>query len=174
MALSAKIYSGLLSLFALFALIVPSLAFASGSLVINGLGATASASGVVNPIWFQDDGTLIGPQNYVAASNYNAGVKLVADPTGNCALNSDDYATCISTDGGVFVAEAVLDTATGLFKTTTILGLSDITGIFSTIFSDTGAQMALIIAGVTAGIVALFGLGFLFRHLSRWIVGRKF
>lgn len=40
--------------------------------------------------------------------------------------------------------------------------------------TDTGTLVAIVILAIAAGAVALMGLGFLFRHLKKWITGRKF
>lgn len=40
--------------------------------------------------------------------------------------------------------------------------------------TDTGTLVAVVILAISAGLVALLGLGFLFRHLKRYITGRKF
>jgi hypothetical protein len=39
---------------------------------------------------------------------------------------------------------------------------------------DTGTLVTLVIASIAAGAIALMGLGFLFRHLKKWITGKKF
>jgi len=40
--------------------------------------------------------------------------------------------------------------------------------------TDSGTLVAVVIVAVCAGAIALMGLGFLFRHLKKWITGRKF
>lgn len=44
----------------------------------------------------------------------------------------------------------------------------------ATSLSDTGTLVGLVIASIAFGAVALMGLGFLFRHIKKWITGRKF
>jgi len=39
--------------------------------------------------------------------------------------------------------------------------------------SDTGLLVAAVIGSIAVGLIALMGLGFLFRHLRK-IIGRKF
>jgi len=44
----------------------------------------------------------------------------------------------------------------------------------TTAFADTGTLVALVLAAVVAGVIALMGLGFGIRHLRKYITGRKF
>lgn len=41
-------------------------------------------------------------------------------------------------------------------------------------FTDTGTMLSVILIAVVGGTIALMGLGFGIRHVSRWITGRKF
>jgi len=41
-------------------------------------------------------------------------------------------------------------------------------------FTDTGTILTFAISTILAGSVALLGLGFGYRHLKRYITGRKF
>jgi len=43
----------------------------------------------------------------------------------------------------------------------------------STTLADTGLLVAAVIGSIAVGVVALMGLGFLFRHLKK-VIGRKF
>jgi len=43
----------------------------------------------------------------------------------------------------------------------------------STSLTDTGTLVAAVIASIAVGLIALMGLGFLFRHIRK-ILGRKF
>jgi len=44
----------------------------------------------------------------------------------------------------------------------------------SAMFADTGTIMVAVIATILAGAVALLGLGFGWRHLKKYVTGRKF
>jgi len=44
----------------------------------------------------------------------------------------------------------------------------------ASMFADTGDLVAIVIAAVVVGLVALLGLGFGIRHLRKYITGRKF
>jgi len=44
----------------------------------------------------------------------------------------------------------------------------------ATMFTDTGTLVGIVIAAVVAGAIALMGLGFGFRHLKKYITGKKF
>jgi len=48
--------------------------------------------------------------------------------------------------------------------------LTNLTGMFS----DTGVILVATIGVILAGAVALLGLGFGFRHLKKYVTGRKF
>jgi len=48
------------------------------------------------------------------------------------------------------------------------------TGVLATMFTDTGTILVAVIGTVLAGAVALMGLGFGFRHLKKYIGGKKF
>jgi len=52
------------------------------------------------------------------------------------------------------------------------------TSSFATTFagaaSDTGYVVAVVVASVVAGAIALMGLGFGIRHIKKYITGRKF
>jgi len=41
-------------------------------------------------------------------------------------------------------------------------------------FTDTGTSVALVLAAVVTGLIALMGLGFGIRHLRKYITGKKF
>jgi len=41
-------------------------------------------------------------------------------------------------------------------------------------FTDTGTLVALVLAAVVTGVIALMGLGYGIRHLRKYITGRKF
>jgi len=41
-------------------------------------------------------------------------------------------------------------------------------------FTDTGTLLAVGIAAVLVGMIALLGLGFGIRHLKKYVTGRKF
>lgn len=44
----------------------------------------------------------------------------------------------------------------------------------ATSLSDTGTLVGLVVAAISFGAIALMGLGFLFRHIRKWITGKKF
>jgi len=44
----------------------------------------------------------------------------------------------------------------------------------NTLFTDTGTVVTLVVAGVLAGALALVGVGFAWRHLTKRITGKKF
>jgi len=44
----------------------------------------------------------------------------------------------------------------------------------ATMFTDSGTLIAIVVAAVVVGLVALLGLGFGIRHLKKYITGRKF
>jgi len=48
------------------------------------------------------------------------------------------------------------------------------TDALSTAFANTGTIVAVVIATVLVGLIALLGLGFGVRHLRKYITGRKF
>jgi len=48
------------------------------------------------------------------------------------------------------------------------------TAALATAFTDTGTILTAVIATILAGAVALLGLGFGWRHLKKYITGRKF
>jgi len=50
---------------------------------------------------------------------------------------------------------------------------SAITSLTS-LFGDVGVLLTAVIATILAGAVALLGLGFGWRHLKKYITGRKF
>jgi len=52
--------------------------------------------------------------------------------------------------------------------------IASTTGAISTMFTDTGTVLAVVIGTVLVGLVALLGLGFGVRHLKKYITGRKF
>jgi len=52
----------------------------------------------------------------------------------------------------------------GIASTTTQIGWS---------LADAGFMVTAVIASIAVGLIALMGLGFLFRHIKR-ILGRKF
>jgi len=45
---------------------------------------------------------------------------------------------------------------------------------FNSASADTGYVVAIVVASVVAGTIALMGLGFGIRHLKRYITGKKF
>jgi len=45
---------------------------------------------------------------------------------------------------------------------------------FTGMFNDTGTLLVASIAVILGGAVALLGLGFAWRHLKKYITGRKF
>lgn len=48
------------------------------------------------------------------------------------------------------------------------------TSTLTSAFADTGTILAVVIAAVVVGLIALLGLGFGVRHLRKYITGRKF
>jgi len=48
------------------------------------------------------------------------------------------------------------------------------TEALATLYANTGTIVAVVIATVLVGLVALLGLGFGVRHLRKYITGRKF
>lgn len=48
------------------------------------------------------------------------------------------------------------------------------TAVISSMFSDTGTILTATIATVVLAAVALLGLGFAWRHLKKYVTGRKF
>lgn len=44
----------------------------------------------------------------------------------------------------------------------------------ATSLTNTGTLVALTVASILIGVIALMGLGFAVRHISRRILGRKF
>lgn len=48
------------------------------------------------------------------------------------------------------------------------------TAALGTLFTDTGTILAVVVAAILTGLVALLGLGFGVRHLRKYITGRKF
>lgn len=48
------------------------------------------------------------------------------------------------------------------------------TATLATSFTDTGTIVALVLASVVVGLIALMGLGFGIRHLRKYITGKKF
>lgn len=56
----------------------------------------------------------------------------------------------------------------------TMYGVASSSAQISQSLTDTGTLVAVVILAVAGGAVALMGLGFLFRHLKKWITGRKF
>jgi len=48
------------------------------------------------------------------------------------------------------------------------------TDALATLFTNAGTIIAVVIATVLVGLVALLGLGFGVRHLRKYITGRKF
>jgi len=53
-------------------------------------------------------------------------------------------------------------------------GIASTSATLATAFTDTGTILAVVIATVVVGLVALLGLGFGVRHLKKYITGRKF
>lgn len=43
-----------------------------------------------------------------------------------------------------------------------------------TLYSNAGTILAVVVAAILTGLVALLGLGFGVRHLRKYITGRKF
>jgi len=48
------------------------------------------------------------------------------------------------------------------------------TADIATMFSNTGIILAATIAVVLVGAIALLGLGFAWRHLKKYVTGKKF
>lgn len=48
------------------------------------------------------------------------------------------------------------------------------TEALTTAFSNSGTIIATTLASVLVGVVALMGLGFGYRHLKKYITGKKF
>lgn len=48
------------------------------------------------------------------------------------------------------------------------------TADITTALSNTGVLVALVLASVVVGVIALMGLGYAIRHIKKWILGRKF
>jgi len=48
------------------------------------------------------------------------------------------------------------------------------TAALASVFSDTGIILTAVLASILAGAVALLGLGFGWRHLKKYVTGRKF
>jgi len=44
----------------------------------------------------------------------------------------------------------------------------------ATMFTDTGTLIGIVIAAVLTGAIALVGLGFGWRHLTKRVTGKKF
>jgi len=53
-------------------------------------------------------------------------------------------------------------------------GTTTAAATISQALTDTGTLVTLVLAGVVGGVVALMGLGFGYRHLKKYITGRKF
>jgi len=51
---------------------------------------------------------------------------------------------------------------------------SDAVTLLTANFTSTGTIIALVLATVVAGVIALMGLGYGIRHLRKYITGRKF
>jgi len=52
--------------------------------------------------------------------------------------------------------------------------IASTTDALSTSFTNTGTIVAVVVASVLVGLIALMGLGFGIRHLRKYITGRKF
>jgi len=48
------------------------------------------------------------------------------------------------------------------------------TAVIATMLTDTGTILVAVIASVLGGAIGLMGLGFGYRHLKKYITGRKF
>lgn len=48
------------------------------------------------------------------------------------------------------------------------------TAEITTALQNTGTLVALVLASVVIGVIALMGLGYAIRHLKKWILGRRF
>jgi len=53
-------------------------------------------------------------------------------------------------------------------------GIASSTADITTALGNTGTEVALVLASILVGVVALMGLGYAVRHISRRILGRKF
>lgn len=53
-------------------------------------------------------------------------------------------------------------------------GIASTTDALNTAFTNTGTILTLVIGVVLVAVVALLGLGFGYRHLKKYITGRKF
>jgi len=56
----------------------------------------------------------------------------------------------------------------------TMYGIASSSAQISQSLTDTGTLVALVIVAIAGGAIALMGLGFLFKHIRKWITGRKF
>jgi len=52
--------------------------------------------------------------------------------------------------------------------------ISSTTASITSMFSDIGTVMTLVIPAVLAVTIALLGLGFGYRHLKKYVTGKKF
>jgi len=52
--------------------------------------------------------------------------------------------------------------------------IASTTDSLTSMFSQIGTVMALVIAAIVATAVALLGLGFGYRHLKKYVTGKKF
>jgi len=52
--------------------------------------------------------------------------------------------------------------------------ISSSTTDITTALTNTGSEVALVVASILIGVVALMGLGYAVRHISKRILGRKF
>jgi len=53
-------------------------------------------------------------------------------------------------------------------------GLASSTELITTALSNTGVLIALVLASVVVGVIALMGLGYAIRHIGKRLLGRKF
>lgn len=52
--------------------------------------------------------------------------------------------------------------------------ITSTTGVITTMFTTAGTVLTATVSTVVVALVALLGLGFAVRHLSKYITGRKF
>jgi len=53
-------------------------------------------------------------------------------------------------------------------------GIASSTADITTLLSNTGTVVALVVASVLVGAIALAGVGFAWRHIVKRITGKKF
>jgi len=53
-------------------------------------------------------------------------------------------------------------------------GIASSTTDIGTALTNTGTVVALVVASILIGVIALMGLGYAIRHISRRILGKKF